>query len=770
MAATMNKAEPLSSARRLPHIWVITPEFHRRGGTERSLVEQVARWSADFDLRVYSSVSGADALPTRHVPRLPGPQLLRFVSWFAANRVIRGSDAVRDGHPEAVVSPGINAMDADAIGVHMIFGQHAEARSDDPEGLAKRVHRWLYFRLLILLEARVYAGPATIWAVSAQDARELESRFARPPGSVPVVHHGVDTEAFSPARRETLRASAREFRGVANRKVVLVIGNDIVKKGVDIAIRSMTQLPSHVILAVGGLVDPDAVASLASRAGVADRVQSWGHVGDPVELFAAADLLIAPSREEAFGLPVLEAMACGVPVIVSAAAGVSELLTNQEDSVVLRDAENDVELAAAISAILDDRQRTDALIVAAAKRASALTWKESADRAAAIVEGEIATPRLLVLATDAGRSGGIQRVTRTLARAAGDAFGEERVGVLSVWRGEAPFSGRELRAGAAPVGDGRVGPIRSASFVLDAVVAARRWRRRLAIVVSHPHLAPVGWLSRVVSRAPYAVWCHGIEVWGPLDRATRFGLRRADQVFAPSRFTATQVEVRAGLPTGSVAVVPHCVAPELHPDAIEPATRLRGRVLTVARLHPDHAYKGVDTLLEAWASVVRAVAEATLLVVGEGPDRSRLERRARALGVSESVTFAGRLSDRELARAYAMSSMFAMPARHRTGSVAEGEGFGLVFIEAGAAGLPVVAGVGGGADEAVEHEVSGLLVDALDLGSVSNAIIRVLSEPDLAERLGAGGRHLAETRFSYGNFAKSSSELIRSMPIRDLVR
>jgi len=142
----------------------------------------------------------------------------------------------------------------------------------------------------------------------------------------------------------------------------------------------------------------------------------------------------------------------------------------------------------------------------------------------------------------------------------------------------------------------------------------------------------------------------------------------------------------------------------------------------------------------------------------------------RELGIGSSVEFAGRLSDDELADRYATASLFALPARHRTGRDAQGEGFGLVFVEAGAAGLPVVAGAGGGADEAVEHDVSGLVVDPTDSRTVAAAIVGVLTDTELAERLGRGGRQLATTRFSYESFREGVAEMIETTPIHGLVR
>jgi phosphatidylinositol alpha-1,6-mannosyltransferase len=290
-------------------------------------------------------------------------------------------------------------------------------------------------------------------------------------------------------------------------------------------------------------------------------------------------------------------------------------------------------------------------------------------------------------------------------------------------------------------------------------------------VVAHPHLSPVGWLAQMVSGAPYAVWCHGIEVWGPLDRATRFGLRKADRVFAPSAFTARQVERYAGLTYGSVVVLPHCVPSGFRPGGGGAAdARVEYRVLTVARLAPDHAYKGVDTLIEVWPRVRQAVPTATLVVVGDGPDRGRLERRVEERGIAEAVTFTGGLSDERLKDTYATASLFAMPARHRTGSDAEGEGFGLVYVEAGAYGVPVVAGRGGGADEAVQHGVNGLVVDPTDREAIASAIVQVLTDTELARRLGEGGRRLAETRFSYERFKAGVVSLIDGLPVKGLFR
>src|SRR5262245_18717133 len=108
-----------------PRVWLVTPSIHRHGGTERCVAEEAERWARDFRLRVYTMEVGVDVeldgVEIRHIPRLPGPYLGRFLWWMGANKLVRSIDARRLGPPDVLVSPGINALDADVIGVHIVF-------------------------------------------------------------------------------------------------------------------------------------------------------------------------------------------------------------------------------------------------------------------------------------------------------------------------------------------------------------------------------------------------------------------------------------------------------------------------------------------------------------------------------------------------------------------------------------------------------------------------------------------------------------------------
>jgi glycosyltransferase involved in cell wall biosynthesis len=748
-------------------LWVVTPGLDRRGGTERCTSEELSRWRARFAVRVFTQERASVALTActaRRVRSVPVPQLVRYWWWFASNHLARAVARRSAGAPAVTHSPGVNCLDAEAIGVHMLFGRHRALT--DPTGTPalsrlRLMHQRWYASTLSAMEGRIYTGPALLWACSQRDASDLEERFGRPPGTVAVVPHGVDSDALAPSRREELRPQMRNRLGLSEDEIlVLLIGNDLLTKGADLAADAVSTLPANYHLAIAGRASQDEVRSLDPSGALGGRLMPLPLVDEVMTHLAAADVLVAPSRQDSFNLPVLEALASGLPVVVSQAAGVTELLEDERHAIVVTDPTNPSALAKAIRRSSEDGELRQTLIREGRALAERFTWDRNAALTGDLIEHEARTPRVLVLAPEARGVGGIQRATRALSAALSDAYGDDRIGILSVRAADQPARGRFLREGVPGDAERRVTAFEKARFFVHAVRTARRWRRRLAIVATHPHLAPVANMCSKVSGAPFAVWCHGIEAWGRPKPAVARALRAADIVFAPSRFTAERVERTAGL-SREVRVIPHAVSHDV-PGAESRSPAGSGSVLTVARLTRENRYKGIDMLLYAWPRVVAATGK-RLVIVGDGPDRVRLESIAELLGILDYVVFKGRLSDGELGREYADASVFAMPARHRLEPTPEGEGFGLVYVEAGAHGLPVVAGAGAGADDAVDDGVSGILVDAEDAQKVAAAIVNLLQDPELARKLGEGGRELARTRFSVELFRESVDEMIRTM-------
>ncbi|RFS85426.1 glycosyltransferase family 1 protein [Actinomadura spongiicola] len=160
----------------------------------------------------------------------------------------------------------------------------------------------------------------------------------------------------------------------------------------------------------------------------------------------------------------------------------------------------------------------------------------------------------------------------------------------------------------------------------------------------------------------------------------------------------------------------------------------------VSRLVPR---KGQDALLHAWPRVLRAVPDAALLIVGGGPYLPALRRLAVSLGVDGSVVFTGGVPWDELPAHYDAGDVFAMPCRTRRRGL-DVEGLGIVYLEASATGLPVVAGDSGGAPDAVLHGETGLVVPGRSVPRVAEAVTALLSDPDLARRMGEKGRFWIE--------------------------
>ncbi len=180
-------------------------------------------------------------------------------------------------------------------------------------------------------------------------------------------------------------------------------------------------------------------------------------------------------------------------------------------------------------------------------------------------------------------------------------------------------------------------------------------------------------------------------------------------------------------------------------------------VVCVSRLVPR---KGQDVLVAGWPRVLARHPGARLLLVGGGPDEARLRRAAATRGLGSAVVFAGPVAPAELPAHYAAGDVFAMPCRTRRGGL-DVEGLGMVYLEAAACGLPVVAGTSGGAPEAVRDGVTGTVVgDPRSPEAVSAAVTALLDDPARARAMGAAGRAWVERRWSWTTIAATFAGLL----------
>ena len=162
--------------------------------------------------------------------------------------------------------------------------------------------------------------------------------------------------------------------------------------------------------------------------------------------------------------------------------------------------------------------------------------------------------------------------------------------------------------------------------------------------------------------------------------------------------------------------------------------------------------KGQDRLIESMPAILQAVPDAHLLLIGEGPYKSKLEKLVTTLELSGSVTFVGRIELSDLPKYLSMASIFAAPSRDRLAGL-EVEGLGIVYLEASGCALAVVVGDSGGAREALIDGKTGILVDGKSVAEISQAVIKLLSDPSLSDEMGRNGQSWVKEVWSWDRLA-----------------
>ena len=306
-----------------------------------------------------------------------------------------------------------------------------------------------------------------------------------------------------------------------------------------------------------------------------------------------------------------------------------------------------------------------------------------------------------------------------------------------------------------------------ASVLLPTPALVRRIHRLAAqhgaeLVVLDP-VVPLG-AAALQLELPYGVVVHGAELVVPANVAgyqlvVRKVLRGASLVVAAGGYPARAARAAAGRPVPHVVVPPGVDVERFHPLDDDARRRVRQRlgvdpdalvVLGVSRLVPR---KGFDVAIQAVARLAEHHDGLELVLAGEGRDRARLEGIAQAMGAP--VRFLGRVPDDDLPDLYGSADVFAMLCRDRWGGL-EREGFGIVFLEAAACGIPQVAGRSGGSDEAVVDGETGAVIDhPRSVDDVVDALDALLEDPSRRRRQGEAARRRAEGSFTYDGLART---------------
>lgn len=405
-----------------PCIAVVSPFLDKRHGTERCVAEQVERlaWEHGYEVHLYSqkvediggvqrwtrgnertktlsaeSAQAAGGIFWHKVSECPGPHLVKYLWWLFANQFQRRRDVRLRGVPcDLVYSPGINCFDADAIAVHIVFHEfyrqvreELQLRNTPMRAWPRALHRRLYYHLITALEKRIYSNPRVVLAaVSRLVGGQIRQWFGRE--DVLVIPNAVDGEIFNPAARQSRRGQARHrFQFDEGDFVLLLVGNDWKKKGLTCLLEAVARcgsLPLKVL--VVGRDDRTAFQPLIRRLNISDRVCFAEPSADVAQFYAAADAYVGPSLEDAFGLPPAEAMACGLPVLVSSQAGVSELVQHGVNGLILQNPRNRDELGELIRLLYARADLRRQLGENAARTMRDYSWEANTQRTREMLE------------------------------------------------------------------------------------------------------------------------------------------------------------------------------------------------------------------------------------------------------------------------------------------------------------------------------------------------------------------------------------------------
>lgn len=283
-------------------------------------------------------------------------------------------------------------------------------------------------------------------------------------------------------------------------------------------------------------------------------------------------------------------------------------------------------------------------------------------------------------------------------------------------------------------------------------------RKRITkILVGHgSHYVRLASLAHLLFKTTYHVIVHLEEILLPeREKVIQKSFSRANKVITISHFAKKKL-VEIGIPEDKIVVIPNGVDigkfnPRLDFFPIRKKHNLENKkiILTVARLGE---HKGHANVIRALPRVLEKVSEAIYLVVGSGKEEGRLKGLVKELGLEDRVVFTGEVKEEEIPLYYMACDVFIMSS--------DIEGFGIVFLEANACGKPVIGGRSGGIPDAIIDGKTGLLVDPFDVNQIADALVKLLTNPGLAQKLGKKGREKVEKELNWQEMAKKVRKII----------
>lgn len=635
------------------------------------------------------------------------------------------------------------------------------------------VYRNAADRLMDVLAMRGLRRADHLIAVSAYTKSTVVGELGLPPDRIDVVHSGVDTERFKPIPIPEL--FRERYKLPTDLRYVLYVGSEDPRKNLPILLRAFAiaqqDLPDLTLLKVGAPAFADQRSRhqrLCRELGIAAAVRWIDEVpeADLPLFYNVADVFAFPSRYEGFGFPVLEAMACGTPVVAARASSVPEIA---RDEVVWFSPDDIKQLAASLTRVVEGASDWDRLQGTSVARAKGLSWASAVEhtlaelvRSNALTERPLEAPRV--------SSPSLPRIQTARARTRKDkpslkvllvdnVVDTRRVGKsghsdiiwdIATWIHESemyptivgPYSGHDLPNPNIPFIQSRMPPLGQRNALGYCLVIGNIWRALANSlhdfdIIHTTDAFSCGIMSKIVRHVPIVLTTpgsifEGLAAGNQRDwtatmaylLVSRWAARGAARVHATSTDMAHWWEI-AGSSSDRIVKIPLGVNTRIFRSA-EHSRYLDGipRILFVGRLVPEN---NVDLLVQSLAILKQRDIQFRALLAGDGRLRFDLEREVNTSGLSDCVEFLGTVDLASLPCLYQASDLLALP---RCGGAPP-----RVMLQALACGTPVVAMNVGATRDYIQHEVTGLLCQPNSVTDFASLMQRMLDNPVLSKNM-----------------------------------
>jgi UDP-glucose:(heptosyl)LPS alpha-1,3-glucosyltransferase len=366
-------------------IALVFPGCHRRGGVERLVYEVARHFSKFHEVTVYAAEfedQGLELVRKQRVHVPAAPRAARVAVFARAAR--KSLERHRHDH---VISFGVGDVDADILwvsSVHRAWLERRDVSSYDRLRSSPLRRYLLRHQVLLAMERRYFTRPRDSLAIVVADrvAADIERLYGFPRARTVTVHNGFDPDEFNPALVSAHRTEVRAELGIATDAIVLLLAaNELARKGLPVLLEAVAMVDDprlHVLLV--GRTSPTPYMSRVTELGLSERFHYGGPRSDMGWIYAASDMLVLPTRYEAFCIAVVEALASGLPVITTDVPGAGDLVVDGVNGRLQRDPSNASELAGLLNGATHDLQYREWAARAAATVVDH-TWTELLDRA-----------------------------------------------------------------------------------------------------------------------------------------------------------------------------------------------------------------------------------------------------------------------------------------------------------------------------------------------------------------------------------------------------